>query len=608
MSVRRGLLVKYVVYFATLVSVALIVSSLLHMVFSYREDREILGQLQQEEARSAALQIERFIQEIERHVAGSTLPLIDMLSANKEEQRLELSKLLRQVPAIADAALLAPTGRELAYVSRLELDAEGSGKDWTSDPAFVAARTGSTYFGRVYFRKETEPHLTIAVAGRSRIGPIVVTEVNLKFIWDVVSRIAVGTKGRAYVVDSDGYLIAHPDISLVLHKTDLSGLTQVRAARMGSSSAAAVSMVADDRLGRQVLTSFAPIPALGWFVFVEQPVAQAFAPLYAMLWRTGGLLIGGLVLSLIASILLARHVVGPIRVLQKGASEIGAGRLDHRIAIDTGDELESLSGEFNQMAARLQESHAGLESKVEERTRELAAANQHKSEFLATMSHELRTPLNAIIGFSDVLKKQMFGELNPKQAKYVEVINTSGKHLLSLINDILDLSKVEAGKMELDLAPFNVPAAVDNALALVRGRADGKSIVVAVDLDPMLDTAVADERKFRQILLNLLSNAVKFTPEGGSILVAGRRLAKGIEVSIGDSGIGIAPEDHAMIFEEFTQLNGAQRREGTGLGLALTKKLIERHGGSIRVESARGHGARFTVTLPQPERPEWPTS
>ena len=171
-------------------------------------------------------------------------------------------------------------------------------------------------------------------------------------------------------------------------------------------------MVADDRLGRPVLTSFAPIPALGWFVFVEQPEAEAFAPLYATLWRTGFLLIGGLVLSLVASVLLARHVVRPIRALQKGAGEIGAGRLDHRIAVNTGDEFEALASEFNRMAAQLQESYAGLEAKVEERTRDLAVANQHKSEFLAAMSHELRTPLNAIIGFSDVLKRQMFGELN----------------------------------------------------------------------------------------------------------------------------------------------------------------------------------------------------
>ena len=601
MTLRRGLVVKYVAYFATLVCVALVASSLLGMYFSYGKDRQILGQLQQERARNAALQIEQFVQEIQRHLAGSTLPLIDLLAASKEEQRFELSKLLRQVPAIADATLLAPDGRELAFVSRLGLDAEGSGNDWTSDPAFVAARTGSTYFGPVHFRKETEPYLTIAAGGRSKVGPMIVAEVNLKFIWDVVSRIEASNAGRAYVVDSNGYLIAHPDISLVLHKTDLAALPQVRAARADPSANAAISMVADDRMGRSVLTSFAPIPALGWFVFVEQPVAEAFAPLYATLWRTGWLLIGGLLLALLASVLLARHVVQPIRALQNGAGEIGAGRLDHRIAVNTGDELEALAGEFNRMAARLRASYAGLEAKVEARTRDLAVANRHKSEFLATMSHELRTPLNAIIGFSDVLKRQMYGTLNTKQTKYVDVINTSGKHLLSLINEILDLTKVEAGKMALEVSPFNLPDAVDNALALIRGRADSKSIAVDVCLDSRLRIAIADERRFRQILLNLLSNAVKFTPENGSIAVTGKRLARAIEVSVSDNGIGIAPEDQAAIFEEFSQLSGDYRSEGTGLGLALAKKLVELHGGAMRVESALGKGARFTFSLPQPE-------
>ena len=323
--------------------------------------------------------------------------------------------------------------------------------------------------------------MPIAVGGGPRPDTIVVAEVNLRYIWDVVSRIDVGAVGVAYVVDSEGFLIAHPDISLVLHKTQLSGLPQIRAAQANSSHAGTVSTIVNDRLGKPVLASYAPIPALGWFVFVEQPEAVALAPLYSTLWRTALLLVGGLVVALVASVLLARHVVRPIRALQQGAGELGAGRLDHRIAVDTGDELAALAGEFNRMAARLRESYAGLEAKVDARTRELAVANQHKSDFLAAMSHELRTPLNAIIGFSDVLERRMFGALNPKQEQYVHVINASGKHLLSLINDILDLSKVEAGKMELDVVRFDVRGAVDNAVALVRGRADANSTTIGVD-------------------------------------------------------------------------------------------------------------------------------
>jgi signal transduction histidine kinase len=285
--------------------------------------------------------------------------------------------------------------------------------------------------------------------------------------------------------------------------------------------------------------------------------------------------------------------------LQRGASAIGAGRLDHRIDVKTGDELQTLATEFNRMATQLQESYAELEAKVDARTREVTAANRHKSEFLAAMSHELRTPLNAIIGFSDVLRAQMFGALNAKQARYAQVIHSSGKHLLSLINDILDLSKVEAGKMELDTARFDVQAAVAEALAMIRTRADEKSISIVIDLDPRLDFAVADERKFRQILLNLLSNAVKFTPECGQIDVAGKRLPDAIMISISDSGIGIAECDHAIIFEEFTRIDGGLQPEGTGLGLALAKRLVELHGGEIRVDSALGRGATFTFTLPQ---------
>ena len=599
MNLRHGLLAKYAAYFATLVSIALIASSLVNMVFAYRENRELLGQLQQEKSRSAALQIERFLNEIERHIAWSTLPLIDLVTPSKAEQRFELSKLLRQVPALAEAAVLGPGDRERAYVSRLGLEADGAGRSWSTEAAVVAARSGGTHFSHVYFRQETEPYMTIAVGGGPRPDTIVVAEVNLRYIWDVVSRIDVGTAGVAYVVDSEGYLIAHPDISLVLHKTKLSELPQIRAARANSSHAGTVSTIVNDRLGKPVLASYAPIPALGWFVFVEQPEAVALAPLYSTLWRTALLLIGGLVLALIASVLLARHVVRPIRALQQGAGELGAGRLDHRIAVGTGDELAALADEFNRMAARLRESYAGLEAKVDARTRELAVANQHKSDFLAAMSHELRTPLNAIIGFSDVLKRRMFGALNSKQEQYVDVINASGKHLLSLINDILDLSKVEAGKMELDIVRFDVCGAVDNAIALVRGRADAKSITIGVSLDPQLDIATADERKFRQILLNLLSNAVKFTPERGAIEVSCKRLPDGLEVSVRDSGIGIAWDEHAKIFEEFTQGSGAARTEGTGLGLALTRKLVELHGGVIRVESAPGDGASFTFTLPQ---------
>jgi signal transduction histidine kinase len=241
-----------------------------------------------------------------------------------------------------------------------------------------------------------------------------------------------------------------------------------------------------------------------------------------------------------------------------------------------------------------------LFNEIQDKSRQLEIANQHKSEFLANMSHELRTPLNAVIGFSEVLQQGMVGELNNKQGEYVNYIHTSGSHLLSLINDILDLSKVEAGRMELELTSFNVPLAIDNALTLIRERASNHGVVLECAIDEAVADIHADERKFKQILLNLLSNAVKFTPDGGRVMVAARPVNDAVEVSVTDTGIGIAPEDCDAVFEEFRQVgrHSDGKAEGTGLGLALTRKFIELHGGRIWLTSTLGQGSTFRFMLP----------
>jgi signal transduction histidine kinase/HAMP domain-containing protein len=244
--------------------------------------------------------------------------------------------------------------------------------------------------------------------------------------------------------------------------------------------------------------------------------------------------------------------------------------------------------------------NARLFREIEEKGRQLELANRHKSEFLSNMSHELRTPLNAIIGFSEVLLERMFGEMNEKQEDYLKDIHSSGQHLLSLINDILDLAKVEAGRMELNPTTFDLSAAIDNALTLIRERAMHHGIALATEIDSQLGELNADERKLKQILLNLLSNAVKFTPEGGRITVGARRLRDMVEIAVNDTGIGIAPKDQAAVFEEFKQVGRdyTRKAEGTGLGLALTRKLVELHGGVMRLESEPGKGSTFSFTLP----------
>jgi signal transduction histidine kinase len=240
-----------------------------------------------------------------------------------------------------------------------------------------------------------------------------------------------------------------------------------------------------------------------------------------------------------------------------------------------------------------------LLNEIQDQSRQLELAGKHKSEFLANMSHELRTPLNAIIGFSEVLLERMFGEMNEKQEDYLKDIHSSGQHLLSLINDILDLAKVEAGRMELNLGRFDLPTAIDNALTLIRERALRHGISLAVEVDATLGEINADERKLKQILLNLLSNAVKFTPAGGCVTVSASVSAGQAEIAVTDTGVGIAVEDQAAVFEEFKQVGTdyTRKAEGTGLGLALTRKLVELHGGAMRLQSAPGKGSTFSFTL-----------
>ena len=236
---------------------------------------------------------------------------------------------------------------------------------------------------------------------------------------------------------------------------------------------------------------------------------------------------------------------------------------------------------------------------IVDKSRQLEVASQHKSEFLANMSHELRTPLNAIIGFSEVLGERMFGDLNEKQDEYLKDIHASGQHLLSLINDILDLSKIEAGRMELELTDFHLATALDSALALVRERAGRRGIALQMNVDDQLGQIQADERKVRQVVLNLLSNAIKFTPEGGRIEVAAVPRNGSVEVSVSDTGVGIALEDQEAVFEEFRQVGTAAKKvEGTGLGLTLCRKFVELHGGRIWVKSQLGAGSTFTFTIP----------
>lgn len=603
-SGRGGLYRKYVLVFVGLVGGMLLLSGSVQLWSTYQDSQTAMLRIQRGEASRAALRISQFVDTVVLQLQ-SVLPPPGQREMLREQRGTEYLSLLRRAPEITELRFIDASGLEQLRKSRLAVDIEGHAEDRTSEAAYTQTRDGSTYFGPVEFRGGSEPYVRIALPDAAG-GGVNVADVNLKFILETVAAIKVGTVGHAYVVDRSGLLIAHPDISLVLRRTDLSVLSQVATAVDAGISPEERSMTATDTSGRSVLTAFEPIEETGWVVFVEQPLEEAFGPVYGSLARTAAVILVGLAISAIASLVLARRMTIPIQTLRASAARIAAGALDQRIELRTGDELEDLANEFDHMTARLRESYATLEQKVIDRTRDLATANERlreatlaKSRFLANMSHELRTPLNAIIGFSDLLLERFTGELTPKQEAYVQDILGSGKHQLALINDILDLSKVESGRMELAPSTFEVRDAALTALTLVREQAIRRGIRVDVAIDPGSGTVRADERKLKQIILNLLANAVKFTPAGGTITLSARRVDAEVEIAVHDTGRGISAEDQERIFEEFAQVKSSgYTEEGTGLGLTLAQRFVALHGGHIWVESEPGRGSTFTFTIP----------
>src|SRR6202521_5015242 len=417
-KIRSRLFTKYVALFVAVVAIALLSNGIFEVFFYYREHKAALIRIQHEQAEAAAAKIGQFVKEIESQLGWTTQ--LPWSPGSLENRLFDALRLLKQVPAITDLAQLDSTGKERLRVSRLAMNVVDSGLDLSKDPKFTEAVAHKVYYGPVYFRRESEPYMTIALAGTRKDAGVSIAEVNLKLIWDVVSQIKVGERGHAYVVGAEGRLIAHPDISLVLRNTDMSRLAQVQAALAAlaavqaalaaqAEQAALTAQAAQtgqaapppqvlppppawtansgpDALqgtlniqGQEVLTASAPILPLGWIMFVELPVKEAYASLYAALQRLATVLAAALIFAVLAGMFLARRMVGPIQALRTGAERIGGGDFAQRISIRTGDELEGLANQFNDMGSRLQESYADLEKKVETRTAELTASLQQQT-------------------------------------------------------------------------------------------------------------------------------------------------------------------------------------------------------------------------------------
>ena len=798
---RGRLFRKYVVVLLVLVGGVLVASSLVELYFSYQETKRAIVRVERAKALATAARIEQFMKDIERHVRETTQAASDDPAATRvgrtrsafrgglgaalvEQRELDFLRLLRNVPAVTEISHLDVSGKEQLRVSRMNFDAIGSQDDFSRAPIFVEARAGKTYVSPVYLRNGSEPYATLAVPVGTYAVEVTVAQVNLKSVLRLIEQIEAGDGGYAYVLDSRGRLFAHPDARLVQQNRDLSELPQVKSAQdrgVALTDDAGVVTVAEGLLGTPVLAAHAAIVPLGWLVFVERPLADAYAPLRAPIIRSAVIFVLGLGLSILASILLARRMFAPIRTLQEGAARIGAGDLAHRIDVRTGDELETLSREFNRTAAQLEQSYTGLERQVEARTRELAEAleqqrvlgevsqtvsstldlqavlttivmhavqlsktdggtiyefdegadvfvpranfgiseelietlrdsrihvgdtvvgqaaagraavqipdltsepsyrlldvlgragfrallavpmlreervigalvvrrktagvfseqtvellqtfatqsalaiqnarlfeaiqaqgrelslaSQHKSQFLANMSHELRTPMNAIIGVGEMLLEDAHGLGRDDEVEPLERILRAARHLLALINDILDLSKIEAGKMDLNLESFPVAALVEDVVATVRPLAERHGNRLSIDCAADVGIMQADATRVRQALLNLASNAVKFT-EQGQVKIGARRstgpAGDSIVLEVADTGIGMTLEQTARLFQDFTQADASTTRRygGTGLGLAISRRFCRMMGGDITVESTPGQGSTFTIHLP----------
>jgi signal transduction histidine kinase len=589
---------KYATVFVAAVCLALVTNTVFNTWFSYQEQKALLIQIQRGQAESAASKISQFVEEIEAQMAWVTPSRWSAITL--EEWRFDAVRLLRHVPALTEIAQLDAAGREKLRISRHAMDAIESHVDYSRDPIFVEAMANKIYYGPVYFVDGSEPYMAIAVAGSVRDHGVIVGLVNLKFIWEVVSQIKVGKHGRAYVVDASGRLIADPDISLVLRYTDMSGLPQVRAARV-PEMAADQSVAGVDGQGKSVLSAHASVAPLKWLVFVELPTAEAYGPLYSSIARSAIFVVAAIVVALLAGLLLTRRMVVPIRALHDGATRIGRGNLTQRISIKTNDELEALGDEFNNMAARLQESYATLERKVEERTHQLELANLAKSRFLAAASHDLRQPLHAL----GLFVAQLHGRVRANERRRIVArIDAALSAMNELFNALLDISKLDAGVLSPSITEFPIAKLLDRVDMTFTGAAREKGLSLRVVSSSAW--VRSDFILLERIVFNLVSNAVRYTSSGG-VVVGCRKRGVELRIEVRDTGTGIPQDQQQKIFGEFYRLGapGGDGRSGLGLGLAIVDRLCRLLDHSVNLTSTLGKGSCFSIAVPlvaaQPE-------
>jgi two-component system, NtrC family, sensor kinase len=583
---------KYVGLFLAVVCIALLSNSLFEIMLSYGEHRDAVTRLQREQAEGAAERIGHFIEDIESQAAWTTqLPWSD---GSIEQRRFDALRLLRQVPAITEVSQLDPTGKEQLHASRLDMEVLASGVDYSHDPKFTEATPNKVYYGPVYFRRESEPYMTMSVAGNRPDAGVTVAEVNLKFIWDVVSQIKVGDRGQAYVVDAGGRLIAHPDIRLVLRDTDMSKLIQVQAARtLGAESV----QEAQNIDGMKVLTAYAPVRPPGWLVFVDLPVEEAFAPLYQSIRRSIAILVAGLILAFLAGLFLARRMVVPIQILRAGAQRIGRGDLGERISIKTGDELEGLADQFNDMADRLQKAHES-EKRYQEGRLQLAHANRVATmgQLTASIAHEVNQPLAAAILGAEIARRWLAREPPDLEEAGLAIggIVRDGKRAADIVGRIRALVKKAPGRRD----DLDINEAISEVIGLARSEISKNGVALQTRLAKALPMIQGDRVQLQQVMLNLIMNAVEAmsqtSAERRELLITTQAEADCVLVVVRDSGPGLDEIGTERAFEAFY----TTKPNGLGMGLSICRSIIEAHGGRLWASANVPKGAAFQFTVP----------
>lgn len=765
---RRSLFGKYVITFVALVISILALSGATEMWFTYSDRKAELLRTQMEKADDAAQRVEQFIAEIERQINWATRAS----SVTLDQRRADYALILQHTPAVAQISELDAKGREILRLGRAGLSPDPH-EDFSKSPAFLHATNANVWLGPVTFTRHG-PTMQISAALSGKQMGVAVATIELRFLSDILNGIQAAAGMYAYITKADGDLISHTDSSMLVHRPDLLKLPQVAALAKNPEGAVSVGRSLD---GQAVLAASAPIPSMQWWLFVEQPLADAFAPVTDLLGRLFIILLLALVLCIGAGLILARWMTVPIQAVRDGAAHLAEGNFSHKLEVRTGDEIEDLADDFNLMAAQLQDSYAKLEQKVEERThdlersvselraleevglalaaslnlnevlativvrsvevtgahggaiysfdperrafnlaeaygldpdfvaairevkirrphgllsevaerkvpiqiphiaaardfplrgatlaagfqsaliapligsaeflgvlvierresgyfpdntvaliktlanqsvlamsnaklfeqvqeknKQLAIANEHKSLFFANMSHELRTPLNAVLGYTELMQDGIYGEIPDRAKQVLARIQTNGAHLLSLINDVLDISKIEAGELTLSLGDYSLRAVIETVVNATGSLAQAKGLRISTDVAPDLPIGRGDERRLTQVLLNIVSNAIKFTDKGG-VMIRAKASGTDFKLSVEDTGPGIAPEDQARIFEAFHQVDSTitKQKGGTGLDLSISKRFIEMHGGTIGLTSTLGEGSTFRVQIP----------